>query len=66
MCRNLSENTAENSGNTPPKLYRDSSPLAKVSRWNLSLYNTLDENLLHVKPSCYLDVVVYMLECVFS
>ena len=31
-----SENTTENDGNTPSKLYHDTSLLGKVSRWNLS------------------------------
>ena len=38
--------------------HRDSPPLAKASRWNLSVES------LNVQPCC-LDVVVYMVNCVF-
>ena len=37
---------------------------AKVSRWNFSLQKFASESL-HVKPSCGLCVVVYMLKCAF-
>ena len=40
-----SGNTTENDGNTLSKLHHDTSLLAKVSRWNLSFYNILHENL---------------------
>ena len=38
-------NTTENDENTLSKLHRDTSLLGKVSRWNLSFYNILHENL---------------------
>ena len=39
--------------------HRDSPSLAKASRWNFGCES------LHVQLSCCLDVVVYMLNCVF-
>ena len=48
--------------------YRDSPPLAKASRWNLSKFVVIKHlgwESLNVQSSCCLDVVVYMLNCVF-
>ena len=50
------------------KHHRDSPPLAKASRWNLSKFVVIKHfgwESLNVQPSCCLDVVVYMLNCVF-
>ena len=50
------------------KHHRDSLPLAKASRWNLSKFVVIKHfgcESLNVQPSCCLDVVVYMLNCVF-
>ena len=46
------------------KHHRDSPPLAKASRWNLSKFVVIKHlrwEPLNVQPSCCLDVVVYML-----
>ena len=55
-------------GNMLSKYHCDSPPLAKASRWNLSKFVVIkhfgSESLI-VQPSCCLDVVVYMLNCVF-
>ena len=50
------------------KHHRDSPPDAKASRWNLSKFVVIKHfgwESLNVQPSCCLDVVVYMLNCVF-
>ena len=50
------------------KHHRDSPPLAKASRCNLSKFVVIKHfgcESLNVQPSCCLDVVVYMLNCVF-
>ena len=49
------------------KHHRDSPPLAKASRWNLSKFVVIKylRESLNVQPSCCLDVVAYMLNCVF-
>ena len=55
-------------GNMLSKHHRDSPPLAKASRWNLSKFVVVKHfgwESLNVQPSCCLDVVVYMLNCVF-
>ena len=55
-------------GNMLSKHHRDSPPLAKASRWNLSKFVVIKHfrrESLNVQPSCCLDVVVYMLNCVF-
>ena len=55
-------------GNTLSKLHRDSPPLAKALRWNLSKFVVIKHfrwESLNVQPSCCLDVVVCMLNCVF-
>ena len=55
-------------GNMLSKHHRDSPPLAKASRWNLSKFVVIKHfgwESLNVQPSSCLDVVVYMLNCVF-
>ena len=55
-------------GNMLSKHHPDSPPLAKASRWNLSKFVVIKHfgwESLNVQPSCCLDVVVYMLNCVF-
>ena len=50
------------------KHHRDSPPLAKASRWNLSKFVVIKHfgwESLNVQFSCCLDVVVYVLNCVF-
>ena len=50
------------------KHHRDSPPLAKASRWNVSKFVVIKHfgwESLNVQPSCCLDVVVYMLNYVF-
>ena len=42
--------------------------LTALSRWNLSKFVVIKHfgrESLHLEPSCCLDVVVYMLKCVF-
>ena len=59
MCTILSGNTAADARNTywkhVLKVHCNSSPLAKASAGES----------LHVEPSCGLDIVVYMLKCMF-
>ena len=55
-------------GNMLSKHHRDSPPLAKASRWNLSKFVVIKHfgwESLNVQPSPCLHVVVYMLNCVF-
>ena len=50
------------------KHHRDSPPVAKASRWNLSKFVVIKHlgwESLNVQPACCLDVEVYMLNCVF-
>ena len=69
MCRILSGNTAGDERNTNwkhvLKVHCNSSPLAKASRWNFVVIKHFARESLHVEPSCALDIVVYMLKCMF-
>ena len=57
-----------NHENMLSKHHRDSPPLTTASRWNLSKFVVIKHfgwESLNVQPSCCLDVVLYMLNCVF-
>ena len=54
-------------GNMLSKHHRDSSPVAKSSRWNLTKFVVIKHwgwESSNVQPSCCLDIVVYMLNYV--
>ena len=64
MCISLSGNTAENHRNTLSKFLRDLSPLA-VEFVKVFVIKHFELESLHVEPSCGLDIVVYVLKCMF-
>ena len=64
ICKNLSGNTTGNDGNTFSKVNRDSLFLGTF-RGGFVVLKHFGWESLHAKPYCGLDVVVYMLKCVF-
>ena len=64
MCTNLSGNTAENCGT---RSHNFTAVIAPRQSFTVEFVATkqFGYESLHVAPSCCLDVLVYMLNCVF-
>ena len=66
--RNIRARNWRYNRNMLSKHHRDSPPLATASRGNLSKFVVIEHfgwESMNIQPSCCLNVVLYMLNCVF-